>query len=74
MSNNLSKMRDAILAGLAKAPAVRLECIRAKKLARELRRELRMCDIVVEAEDSVNVSPKGVRATPGVLRITWKTV
>lgn len=60
--NRIPQIRANILAALASAPVVRVRSPRPRKLARELRKELRMCDVKIEDERN------------GVLAVTWKTV
>lgn len=72
--NRLPKMREQILAGLAQATAVRVNCARPRRFARVLQKELRMCDVKIESETPGDT--RGMNRVPpqGVLVITWKTV
>lgn len=68
--NCIPELRVKILAGLGGSSAVRLQCVHPRKLARELRKQLQMCDIRVESTQAGNTRMR----TPeqGVLVITWK--
>ena len=61
--NKLPQIRANILAALASASVVRIAHPRPLKLARELRKELRMCDVTIEKDGRHDV-----------LSIRWKTV
>lgn len=62
--NRIPQMRADILAALASASVVRVSSPRPRKLARELRKELRMCDVKIKKDDRHGE----------VVAITWKTV
>ncbi len=62
--NRLPQLRIDILTALGGASVVRVSSPRPRKLARELRKELRMCDVKVKKDDRHGE----------VVAITWKTV
>lgn len=48
--NRLPQIKQNILATLAQSPVVRIKHPRPRKLVRELRKELQMCDVKIEDE------------------------
>lgn len=76
MSDKMPKMVADILARLASGP-VRIQCFRAKKLAKDLQKELQMCEVKLVREDRITQRHPLTRRTyrsPGELLVTWKAV
>ena len=64
----MSKIVKDVLARLASGP-VRVECFRAKKLARDLQKELQMCEVKLVRED---YEKRRLVRVPGELLVTWR--
>lgn len=60
--NNLPQLKQTILVKLSQSPVVHIKHPRPRKLVRELRKQLQMCDFKIENEYE------------GVVAVRWKVV
>lgn len=76
--NRIEKLKQQILGGLAGHATVRIECARPRKMLKELRKQLQMCEIELESEEKNehrrNHTNFGRPPPKGVLVVSWKSV